>query len=137
MEKQKVGSFTLRTFAGKLFKFIVYDNKMMYCKEISKYPIYRLILKPKFELFGINEYNNPTSIFIPRKNISDFIESIDIDEELLEYIKINNMIEYSTDMAFLYNLSDKNGYDRIYQTRAFKHVEKSKILSKQRRGFYN
>lgn len=69
-----------------------------------------------------------------RSNI-DFIESIEISDALFLYLKNNNMIMYSTDMAYLYNLSNKDRYDKYYQTRAFKHIkDKEKILSKQRNG---
>jgi len=133
-----VGSFNLKTFGGKVYKFCVLDNGLMYCKDITMYPLYRIVLKPLFDLYGLNEYGNKESIFIPRSKVNDYIESVDIDENLLNYMRLNNMIMYSTDMAYLYNLPNKDGYDRLYQKRAFKHVkDKSKVLMKQKRGYYN
>lgn len=137
MENVVIGSFCLKTFGGKTYKFYVLDNGLMYSKDITMYPLYRIILKPLFELFGLDEHGNRHSIFIPRKRF-DYIESIKIDNDLLDYMKDNKMIMYSTDMGYLYNLPDKDGYDRIYQRRAFKHKkDKTKVLIKQKRGYYN
>ena len=47
------------------------------------------------------------------------------------------MIRYSTDMAYLYNFPDKNGYDIKDQRRAFKWAKPAKVLELQRRGFFN
>ena len=133
-----VGSFSLKTFGGKVYKFNVLDNGLMYCCDITMYPLYRIVLKPLFDLYGLDEYGMKKSIFIPRCKADDYIESVDIDECLLAYMRHHNMIMFSTDMAYLYNLPDKDGYDRLYQKRAFKHVkDKSKVLMKQRRGYYN
>ena len=133
-----VGSFNLKTFGGKVYKFECLNNGLMYCKDITMYPLYRIVLKPLFDLYGLNEYGNKVSIFIPRNKANDYIESVDIDNDLLNYMRMRNMIMYSTDMAYLYNLPSKDGYDRLYQKRAFKHVkDKSKVLMKQRRGYYN
>jgi len=132
-----VGSFCLKTFGGKVYKFCVLDNGLMYC-DITMYPLYRIVLKPLFDLYGLDEYGMKKSIFIPRCKVDNYIESVDIDDELLEFMRDNNMIMYSTDMAYLYNLPDKDAYDRLYQKRAFKHVkDKTKVLMKQRRGYYN
>lgn len=133
-----VGSFNLKTFGGKVYKFNVLDNGLMYCNEITMYPLYRIVLKPLFDLYGLNEYGLKKNIFIPRCKVDDYIEIVDIDENLLNYMRLNNMIMYSTDMAYLYNLPNKDGYDRYHQKRAFKHVkDKTKVLMKQRRGYYN
>ena len=138
MENVVIGSFALKTFGGKIYKFDVLDNGLMYSKDITMYPLYRIILKPLFELFGLNESGNAVSIFIPRSKVNDYIESIEIDKELFLYMRQNNMIMNSTDMAYLYDLPIKDGYDRMYQKRAFKHQkDKRKILTKQKRGYYN
>ena len=64
-----------------------------------------------------------------------------IDDELLRYLKDNNMARYSTDMAHLYNFGDKNGYDHRenYGVRSpFKRAKKKgQILQKQRMGIFN
>lgn len=133
-----VGSFCLKTFEGKIYKFVVKNNGLMYCNEITMYPLYRIVLKPLFDLYGLDENGGRKSIFIPRNKRNNYIESVEIEENLLNYMRLNNMIKFSTDMAYLYNLPDKDGYDRLYQSRAFKHTkDKSKILMKQRRGYYN
>lgn len=138
MENIVIGNFYLTTFGGKVYKFDVRYNGLMYCSDISMYPLYRIVLKPLFELFGLDENGNKRCIFIPRSKVYDYVEKIDIDDNLFNYMRENNMIMYSTDMAYLYNLKDKSGFDRMYQKRAFKHEkDKTKVLMKQRRGYYN
>ena len=133
-----VGSFYLKTFGERLYKFDVFDNGLMYCKDITEYPLRKIFLKPLFELYRLDENGNKEIISIPKRGCYDYIERVSINEELLVYMKKNNMIMYSTDVAYLYDLPNKDGYDIFYQKRAFKHVkDKSKILIKQKNGYYN
>ena len=86
-----VGSFCLKTFGGKVYKFCVLDNGLMYCNDITMYPLYRIVLKPLFDLYGLNEYGMKKSVFIPRSKVNDYIESVNIDENLLNYMILNNI----------------------------------------------
>ena len=54
------------------------------------------------------------------------------------YMKDNNMIMYSVEMAYLYDFVNKDGFDLSHKTTVFKRVkDKSKILEKQKKGIYN
>lgn len=73
-----------------------------------------------------------------RDSKRQYVESIDIDPELLSDLVNHGAIYYSTDMAYLYGLDPKQAYDRQYNRRAFKHVkDKSRILALQKQGIYN
>ena len=69
----------------------------------------------------------------------EYIESVEIDADLLAYMRLNNMIMYSTDMAYLYGFKDKSGYDREFKEgHPFKWAKKKgPILVKQKKGKYN
>ena len=53
------------------------------------------------------------------------IKSFNIENELFTRLKDLNMISYSTDMAYIYNLPDKKGYDYNYNKRSFKWAKKN------------
>ena len=74
---------------GKVYKFNVLDNGLMYFSDITMYPLYRIVLKPLFELYGLDEHGNARSIFIPRSRVNDYIESIQID---VNYLNIWELI---------------------------------------------
>ncbi len=162
---KEVGRFKAVTFDGEIFEFIVCENGIC-CKNLHDGTILfeKLTLKPSFT-FSKAHYtpshqktkysnssetkegrderwrDNPSSLdsyirgnYLEKTLICQYL----IDDELLEYLIKNKMIDYSTDMAYLYGLDADYAYDREYQTRAFKWVKKkSKILTKQKRGFFN
>ena len=68
----------------------------------------------------------------------DYIQSFNIDSELLEELALKSVIYYSTDMAYLYGFDPDMAFDRYQNRRAFKHVkDKTKILALQKQGIYN
>lgn len=165
MEKlyyKEVGRFKGLSFDGQIFEFIVCENGIFCTNLHDETVLYeKLTLKPSFT-FSKAHYtalrekqkystktnkteksssSNPSSLdsYIRENNLEKIlICQYLIDDELLAYLIKNKMIDYSTDMAYLYGLDSDYAYDRQYQTRAFKWVKKkSKILTKQKRGFFN
>lgn len=136
METKEIGRFKAITFEGLVYEFIVYNNKTLDCPIINEYRMDSIILKPKFELIIANHFHELTT-----KNgySTELIKDYIIDDELFKYLKNNNMIFYSTDMAYLYNFIDKDGYDKKRKNgRAFKHArKKGNILEKWKNGEFN
>lgn len=136
MESKEVGRFYINTFENYLYTFIVRDNGRFYCEDFSNYPLRVIEIKPRFVLSG----EDGKMFFSPaplQTNIG-LIKEIEIDDELFDYMKSKNMLYYSTEMAYLYDLKDKDGYDSYYKKNVFKRVHnKAKILSKQRVGNFN
>jgi hypothetical protein len=91
----------------------------------------------------MTEYSAPQTEL--EKQVSNIIEQllnisrVSIDDDLFDYLRMHNMIMYSTDMAYLYGFKNKRGYDReVKEGHPFKHAEKKgPILVKQRKGQYN
>ena len=135
MEREEVGRFNAVRFDREVYEFIVYDNRTMDCPALGAENAIRLVVKPRFLLFGNGMiFVNPAMPGVRDGLIKDF----DINEELFEYLKGNNMISYSTDMAYLYGFRDKNGFDVADKGHPYKWAEKKgPILVKQKRGQYN
>ena len=137
MEKQVVGMFRAITFDDEVYDFIVNDNQTIDCPKLNLEDIRRINLKPRFEL------HSPDLWYISKASskVSDgLIREYDIDEELFAYLKENKMIRYSTDMAYLYGFSDKDGYDRKGPCvpSPYKWAKKKgPILVKQKEGKFN
>lgn len=137
MEKQEIGKFYATRFDGSVYEFIVNSDSTMDCPTIGVESIYRIVIKPRFELFSKScSYINPAK---HGGNIDGLIKDYNIDDDLFAYLREHNMIMYSTDMAYLYGFKDKNGYDRGFKEgHPFKWAEKrGPILVKQRKGQYN
>ena len=74
------------------------------------------------------------------KQQQNLIKSYIIEPYVLEYLIENKMLIYSHDMALLYGFDPKHSYDGHFQTRAFKknrHKDKTKILTKQKKGIFH
>ena len=128
----EIGRFYATTFDGRKFEFIVKNNKI-YCNDFKDVEANKLIIKPRLELIA-----NYETYRLSTKSKDGLIKDYCIDKIILKYMKLNNIIRYSTDMAYLYDLPDKIGHDIMYHTRAYKHIkDKEKILAKQKRGYYN
>ena len=143
MEKYETGRFYATSFDGEIIEFIVFNDNTIDCPTLGINSFNRIILKPRFVLVGENLYYT----YNARKKIgfnenSDLIQNYDIDEELFDYLKQEDMIRYSTDMAYLYGFSDTRGYDsdpRHYGVGSpYKWAKKKgPILVKQRKGQFN
>jgi len=136
MGKQEIGSFYAVTFDDRVYEFIVYNDGTMDCPAINATEIYRMKLKPRFKIFSNNIKSfNPARTGI----IDDLIKNFMIDDELFAYLKKQNMIMYSTDMAYLYGFNEKRGFDREFKEgHPFKWAEKKgPILVKARNGQFN
>lgn len=135
MERKEIGRFHATTFDGQVYEFIVYNDKKMDCPKILAEGINRLLIKPRFKIYARDkDFIEPT----PVGRIDGLIKDFDIENELFKYLKEENMISYSTDMAYLYNFKDKDGYDKIHKGRAFKRVmKKGPILTDWKKGEYN
>ena len=135
MEKKIVAKFSAKTFSGKVLEFLVYNDHTMDCPELGVAGIYRMVLKPRFRLFS---NNHGRFDYAKKGTIDELIKEYNIEEHVFYWLRENNMILFSTDMAFLYDLPDKDGYDAIYNKRPYKWAEKKgPILAKQRNGMYN
>lgn len=138
MEKKEIGRFYATTFDERVYEFIVYDNKTIDCPLLNAKDILRMRLKPRFNAYAKDDtfYN-----FAPVGRIDGLIRDFDIDEVLFNYLKDEHMIMYSTDMAYLYNFVDKDGYDkkwRVGKGKEFKHArKKGEILTKWKKGEFN
>ena len=141
MQKQIIGKFYAASFDGKVFEFIVYNDNTMDCPTLNINSFVRIILKPRFILCGTDFYYElKTSSVIGDYNSPGLIETYDIDDNLFQYLKQRGMIKYSTDMAYLYDFSDKKGYDYSeFGVRSpYKWAKKKgPILTKQRQGRFN
>ena len=135
MEKKMIAKFSAKMFSGKVLEFLVYNDRTMDCPELGVTGIYRMVLKPRFRLFSNNHgrFN-----YSKKGTIDELIKEYIIDENVFRLLRDNNMILFSTDMAFLYDLPDKEGYDAIFNRRPYKWAEKrGPILAKQKNGMYN
>lgn len=133
MEKQMIGKFFAESFNGKVYEFIIYNDNTMSCPEMTDNRIYRILLKPRFELLC---ENNVWKSLPDTKNSKDMIKNYYIHDEIFAYLKEKDMIRYSTDMAYLYDFCDKDGYDKKYrEPHPYKWAEKKgKVLVKQKQG---
>ena len=151
MEKQEIGRFNAVSFNEDVdLEFIVYDNKSIDCPALGLEDYNRILLKPRFELIGFKQSNGyfldlkryvyDVKSKIKGENSLDLIGRYDIDEDLFGYLKENEMIRYSNDMAYLYGFNDKSGYDdnRYGVSSPYKRAKKKgPILVKQRSGQLN
>ena len=146
MERQAINKFYAISFDNRIIEFIVFNDNTMDCPTLGINSFNKIILKPRFELYGKNLYytydvkseKNHTS---SRGLIGNYI----INKELFTYLKQRDMITYSSDMAYLYNFNDRGGYDKKDNTKnqngvghPFKWAQKKgKVLIKQRKGIFN
>ena len=154
MEKLEIGRFYAVSFDEKIvLEFVAYDNITIDCPTLGLYDYKIVELKPRFRLFkykideegkryDYKEYKYNIKSPDKYKNPLGLIGRINIDEDLFYYLKEKSMIFYSTDMAYLYDLPDKNGYDsgrsHYGVGSPYKWAKKKgPILVKQRRGQLN
>lgn len=143
MEKYEIGRFHATSFNGIIFEFIVFNDNTIDCPTLGISSFNRIDLKPRFVLSGKNFYYTYDAKGTQKNTSrSELIGNYDIDKDLFDYLKQNGMIFYSTDMAYLYGFSDKNGYDsdpRHYGVSSpYKWAKKKgPILVKQRKGQFN
>ncbi|MBE6161354.1 MAG: hypothetical protein E7158_03960 [Firmicutes bacterium] len=141
MEKREIGRFYAISFNNVVYEFIVYDDNTINCPTLNINSIETIRLKPRFVLIG--EKLHYELDVKPNNRFSDYSELIGnyvIDEELFFYLKVNRMIKYSTDMAYLYGFSDKSGFDdnRYGVGSPYKwSKKKGPILEKQKHGHFN
>ena len=142
MEKFEVGRFQAISFDNQsIYEFIVFNDYTMACPYLGLSDIRRLYIKPRFIIDGPN-YSYELNVFGAQrdKDPNHLIGNYAISEELFAILKTNGMIRYSTDMAFLYNFSDKNGYDKrgYHVGSPYKWAsKKGPILERQRQGKFN
>lgn len=141
MERQEIGRFYAKSFNGVVIEFIVYDDNSMSCPALNVDSFEKINLKPRFGIKSGEqyfEYNVPACHY----GECQLIENYDIEENLFEYLKENQMIKYSNDMAYFYGFEDKQGYDsepRHYGVGSpFKWAKKKgPVLVKQKNGRFN
>lgn len=134
MENIEIGRFYAVTFNAQVYKFLVYKDHIS-CTTLKIDNIKKVILQPRMELITEEETFSPA----PFGTNSGLIRSFYIKDNLFSYLKQNDMIMYSTDMAYLYDFSDKRGYDYANNRgRNYKRAsKKGPILVKQRKGQFN
>lgn len=134
--------------------FINESDKKIYCCEFGLEHAGAMIeIKPNFVLRNGNPYSSYSLKDYLREhpekttNYHNYdnnqqpalVQNYIIEPCVLEYLLENNMIFYSYDMAMLYNLNPNYAYDNRFKTNAFKRqrYNKTKILSKQKKGIFN
>ena len=141
MERKEIGSFSAITFSNLEYEFIVYDDNTMDCPTLNINNIKLIELKPRFVLSSDDLYYvYDADPAIKYADTNDLIGYYDIEDELFMYLKVNHMIRYSNDMAYLYDFIDKKGYDNNQYGVGSPYKwakKKGPILSKQRRGIFN
>ena len=145
MEKQAIGEFYAKSFAGKIFKFIVYDNNTIDCPTLRVRNCNKIVLKPRFILirnsYGKTDYEYKAPVVHGGENFK-LISNYYINEYLFKHLKRNKMIIYSNDMAYFYGFEDKHGFDSEPGEKGIgspykRAKKKGPILVKQRRGQFN
>lgn len=140
MEKEAIASFSATTFNGRNIEFIVYSDNTIRCLDLEeeKY-FYRIELKPRFRLISYRYYYEYDAPAANRSGYQDLIASYNIEEALFYYLKARGMIRYCIDMAYLYDLPDKGGYDKErYGGTPYKRaLKKGPILTKQKEGQFD
>ena len=132
-----IGMFHAFTWDGQVYTFYVYDNNTMSFPRYNVKNIHKFIIKPRFELFCGDD-----KVFLsPAKAgaVDGLIRYFDIEPELFDYLRENKMIRYSTEMAYLYNFPNKEGYDyEMLNGKPFKRSRKKEtILSNAKMGKFN
>ena len=143
------------TYDNQAYHFFIDEttNKIYCCEFGYEYVGHKIEIKPNFvfrneysqSVYSLSDYlrDNPSKKK-PRIDIEDekqqhtLIRAFIIEPYVYEYLKENNMIMYSHDMAVLYNLDSEHAFDRCYKQNAFKkhRKDKTKILAKQKRGIF-
>lgn len=148
LEENIIGQFFAITFDDQVYNFIVTDQLSLYCPQIGEERLIEsLAIKPNFEIrlkkgslryaVDLAKRHRGDSYYEDGKNLP-YVAKYIIPEHLVDVLVANEVISYSTDMAYLYGLNPDYAYDFYFQTRAFKHVpDKSNILVKQKKGQYN
>ena len=137
MQKAALASFSATTFSGKNIEFIVYSDNTIRCLDLKdELYFYRIELKPRFRLISYRNYYEYGAPAARKSGFQDLIASYNIEEELFYYLKERGMIRYCIDMAYLYDLPDKDGYDKErYGGTPYKRaLKKGPILTKQKKG---
>lgn len=144
MNNNEMKYFSAVSFDNNTYHFSVSPDGEIYCNEFGiSIPAYVIELKPNFvlrdqgkrTLYSLDDHINN------RNKTKSLIKEFIIDPELFDYLRINHMIVYSTDMAFLYGFDLRYAYDAYSQTRAFKsyrnnELKRTKILAKQKQGIF-
>ena len=141
MERQEIGRYYAYSFDEEALEFIVFNDNTIDCPALGISNIKRMELKPRFVLSGEDfHYTYDVKSYEKYKSPAELIGRYDIDEDLFSYLKENNMIRYSTDMAYFYGFTDTFGYDkgRYSVGSPYKWAKKKgPILVKQRKGQFN
>lgn len=163
MNNQPIKSFTAVTYENQTYHFIITDDNKIYCCEFRlEYGADIIELKPNFVLrdkdsqtiYSLKDYlrelskedKNYKRLILGtaskelEKQQQNLIKSYIIEPQVLEYLIENKMVMYSHDMAILYGFDPKHSYDCYFQTRSFKknrHKEKTKVLTKQKKGIFH
>lgn len=134
--KHEIGRFYAVPFNGEKIEFIVFNDCTMTCSWCGNAPFEVVELKPRFFL------HNQGLGYLYDGSKSELIKAYEIDDELFDYLKRTHMIMYSNDMAWLYDLKDKHGFDsKAYCNGVgspFKWAKKKGlVMTRQRKGQFN
>ena len=140
MEKVLIGFFDLVAFNGKVYPFLVYNDKTMDCPLLNIEKISKLYLKPRFEI----ETDGVVYKLSSQMESQELIGGVVYDEDIFAYLYDNEMISFSTDVAYLYDLPIKEGFDYEQKRRGVNSgtpykwaSKKGPILTRQKSGdFY-
>lgn len=140
MNKELVGTFDLMAFNTRVYRFEVYSDNTMSCKDLELENITKLYLKPRFELSINNRFFKLPYNLREDELICDMV----YDDDLFQYLCNNRLISFSTDMAYLYDLPVKEGYDIKFikgqknSGTPYKWAsKKGPVLQRQKQGQFN
>lgn len=140
MNEIEIGRFYAISHGGRVHEFIVREDRSIYSSEYPNIRFNKMIIKPNFVLYGKNQKGEEVYV-CPTEGRNDYplIKKFVIDDNLFDALYLSGTICYSTDMAYLYDLKYKTGYDSCYhEGRPFKWAEKKgKVLQKWKQGIYN
>lgn len=133
-----IGRFNATSYNDQDINFIVYNDNTIDCPVLDMKGIRRMVLKPRFELISEDfHYTYRTPNDGKYTTSPDLIKEYNIEEDLFDYLKSHEIIRYSTEMAYLYDFKDKEGYDAKEKTRAYKWKKSAKSLELRREGKFD
>ena len=140
IEKTLIGFVDLVDFNGLVYPFLIYDDCTMDCVSLGIEGIKKLYLKPRFEV----ETEDACYTLSSQLRNDRLISQIICDDNMFDYLYQNKMIYFSTDMAYLYDLPIKEGFDFRRKKECensgtpYKWAEKKgPILARQKAGKFN
>ena len=135
IEGEKIGEFSLIDCNDEEYVFSVYtslnNNRKICCKElnINTEIVY---LKPRIEVLIQGNCIKYSDKVYKNGKMLPIIKKVNIDSYMLDYLKDHDMIYYSSQVAAIYDLPDKKGYDYRESGTPYKRNKAKKSLKLER-----